>query len=87
MVLFAPIGVFFIRVISGDSIVFKYSIVAKSVAVFLGIPLGVAVLTRFALRWATSPRWYNEVFVKWVSPWSLIGLLFTILVLFGSQGR
>lgn len=80
-------GVFFIRVISGDSIVFEYSIVAKSVAVFLGIPLGAAVLTRFALRWATSPRWYDEVFVKWVSPWSLIGLLFTILVLFGSQGR
>ncbi|KAK5805962.1 hypothetical protein VI817_000220 [Penicillium citrinum] len=87
MVLFAPMGVFFIQVISGDSIVFQYSTAAKSVAVFLGIPLGAAILTRFSLRWATSPRWYDEVFLKWASPWSLIGLLFTILVLFASQGR
>ncbi|GLA79103.1 hypothetical protein AtubIFM55763_001771 [Aspergillus tubingensis] len=87
MVLFAPMGVFFIQVISGDSIAFQYSTAAKSVAVFLGIPLGAAILTRFTLRWATSPRWYDEVFLKWASPWSLIGLLFTILVLFASQGR
>ncbi|KAA8649367.1 hypothetical protein EYZ11_005717 [Aspergillus tanneri] len=86
MVLFAPLGVFFIQVISGDSVQFEYSTAAKSVAVFLGIPLGAAVLTRFTLRWA-SARWYDEVFLKWASPWSLIGLLFTILVLFASQGR
>ncbi|KAB8260191.1 sodium bile acid symporter family-domain-containing protein [Aspergillus pseudonomiae] len=87
MVLFAPMGVFFIEVISGDSIRFEYSTAAKSVAVFLGIPLGAAILTRFVLRWATSARWYDQVFLKWISPLSLIGLLFTILVLFASQGR
>ncbi|KAE8155571.1 sodium bile acid symporter family-domain-containing protein [Aspergillus tamarii] len=87
IVLFAPMGVFFIEVISGDTITFEYSAAAKSVAAFLGIPLGAAILTRFTLRWVTSPRWYNEVFLKWASPWSLIGLLFTILVLFASQGR
>ncbi|RAH67853.1 arsenic resistance protein [Aspergillus aculeatinus CBS 121060] len=88
MVLFAPMGVFFIRVINGDqNIDFQYATAAQSVAVFLGIPLGAAMVTRFALRQATSPRWYDEVFLKWASPWSLIGLLFTILVLFASQGR
>lgn len=65
----------------------SYSVVAKSVAVFLGIPLGAAILTRFSLRKLASPRWYDEVFLKWAAPWSLIGLLFTILVLFASQGR
>ncbi|KAJ5240632.1 arsenical-resistance protein [Penicillium citrinum] len=87
MVLFAPMGVFFIQIISGDSIAFQYSTAAKSVAVFLGIPLGAAILTRFTLRRSISPRWYDEVFLKWASPWSLIGLLFTILVLFASQGH
>jgi ACR3 family arsenite transporter len=87
MVLFAPMGVFFIQVISGDSVGFEYSTAAKSVAVFLGIPLGAAILTRFILRRVASPRWYDQVFLKWASPWSLIGLLFTILVLFASQGR
>lgn len=87
MVLFAPLGVFFIRVISGDSITFEYATAAKSVAVFLGIPLGAAILTRFVLRWKSSAKWYDEVFLKWIGPLSLIGLLFTILVLFASQGR
>ncbi|KAL3264190.1 hypothetical protein ABHI18_001007 [Aspergillus niger] len=64
MVFFAALGVFFIRVISGDNIIFKYSTAVKSVAVFLGSPLGAAVLTQFTLRWATSPRWYDEVFVS-----------------------
>lgn len=87
MVLFAPMGVFFIRIISGDSINFEYATAATSVAVFLGIPLGAAIFTRLVLRWITGARWYDQVFLKWISPWSLIGLLFTILVLFASQGR
>jgi ACR3 family arsenite transporter len=86
MVLFAPLAILCITVIDGDSTQFKYSTAAQSVAVFLGIPLGAAVLTRFTLR-RLSARWYDEVFLKWASPWSLIGLLFTILILFASQGR
>ncbi|OQN95214.1 hypothetical protein B0A48_18778 [Cryoendolithus antarcticus] len=64
----------------------EYSVVATSVGVFLGIPLGAAIVTRFAIR-ALSARWYQDVFLKWIAPWSLIGLLYTILVLFASQGR
>ncbi|GAD93000.1 arsenite efflux transporter [Paecilomyces variotii No. 5] len=87
MVLFAPLGVFFIQVISGDPVSFDYATAAKSVAVFLGIPIGAAILTRFCLRQLIGSRRYDEVFLKWLSPWSLIGLLFTILVLFASQGH
>lgn len=88
MVLFAPMGVFFIRIISGDDVTFEYSAAAKSVAVFLGIPLGAAILTRSVLRQLLGAvKWYDTIFLKWISPFSLIGLLFTILVLFASQGR
>ncbi|KAJ5777902.1 hypothetical protein N7520_001148 [Penicillium odoratum] len=89
MVLFAPLAIFFIKVIghSGSHITLSYATAAKSVAVFLGIPLGAAIITRITLRRITSPRWYDQVFLKWAGPWSLIGLLFTILVLFASQGR
>lgn len=89
MVLFAPLALLFIKVIgrsTGDQDV-DYSTVAKSVGVFLGIPLGAAIVTRFGLRKLTGPKWYEEVFLKYAAPWSLIGLLFTILVLFASQGR
>lgn len=89
MVLYAPMSVFFIRVISGeaDDTDVSYSIVARSVAVFLGIPLGAAVVTRFSLRAMLGVDWYERIFIRFASPWSLIGLLYTILVLFASQGH
>ncbi|KAI4247837.1 MAG: hypothetical protein L6R42_009523 [Xanthoria sp. 1 TBL-2021] len=89
MVLFAPLAILFLRVISGSdaTVDVSYSVVAKSVAVFLGIPLGAAILTRFTLRKVAGPAWYEAYFLKWAAPWSLIGLLFTILVLFASQGQ
>lgn len=89
MVFFAPLAILFLRVISRSStnVDVSYATVATSVAVFLGIPLGAAILTRFSLRTALSPSWYDHVFLKWVAPWSLIGLLFTILILFASQGH
>lgn len=89
MILFAPLAVLFINVISHDSdaITVSYSVVATSVAVFLGIPLAAAILTRFALRALCGPEWYERVFLRFAAPWSLIGLLYTILVLFASQGH
>jgi ACR3 family arsenite transporter len=87
MVLFAPLAILYLRVISGADAKVSYEVVAKSVAVFLGIPLAAAITTRFTLRKFMSPHWYDTVFIKFASPWSLIGLLFTILVLFASQGH
>ncbi|KAJ5085788.1 arsenite efflux transporter ArsB [Penicillium argentinense] len=88
MVLFAPIAIFFIKVIGGSSnATIEYSLAAKSVGVFLGIPLGAAIVTRFGLRSIFGASWYEKKFLAWISPLSLIGLLFTILVLFASQGR
>lgn len=89
MVLYAPLAILFIKVIShaNSEVMVSYTTVATSVAAFLGIPLGAAILTRFALRKLVSASWYDKVFLKWAAPWSLIGLLFTILVLFASQGH
>lgn len=88
MVLYAPLAVLFVKVISGasNSRSIQYQTVATSVAVFLGIPLGAAIVTRFGIR-AINAHWYEKTFLKWVAPWSLIGLLYTILVLFASQGH
>lgn len=89
MVLYAPMAVFFLNVISHSShdASISYSVVATSVAIFLGIPLGAAVITRFTLRALVSKDWYDQTFIRYLSPWSLIGLLYTILVLFASQGK
>ncbi|KAI8648644.1 hypothetical protein NCS57_01476100 [Fusarium keratoplasticum] len=70
MVLFAPLAIFFIRVISHESgtIDISYSVVATSVAVFLGIPLGAAIITRFVLRKVVGPDWYQHAFLKFLAP-------------------
>lgn len=88
MVLYAPLAVLFVNVIGGvgGDVTVSYSTVATSVGVFLGIPLGAAIITRLVIR-LISARWYEKTFLKWIAPWSLIGLLYTILVLFASQGR
>lgn len=88
MVLYAPLAILFVRVISHSqsTVTIQYSTVATSVGVFLGIPLGAAIVTRFAIR-AISSHFYDTVFLIWLAPWSLIGLLYTILVLFASQGH
>lgn len=89
IILYAPLAILFIRVIgrSGAAVDVSYSTVATSVAVFLGIPLGAAIVTRVSARYSLGPKRYDEVVLKWLAPWSLIGLLFTILVLFASQGH
>lgn len=89
MVLYAPLAILFIGIIGNSftTVNASYSTVATSVAVFLGIPLGAAIITRFAVRKLTSPTWYDQTLLKLIAPWSLIGLLYTILVLFASQGH
>ena len=87
MVLYAPLAILFVNVIShGNATEVSYSIVARSVGVFLGIPLGAAIITRFGIR-AINKDFFDKTFLKWLAPWSLIGLLYTILILFASQGR
>jgi ACR3 family arsenite efflux pump ArsB len=84
-----PLAILFIKVISRETgtVAVSYETVATSVAVFLGISLGATILTRLLLRKLAGAEWYEKVFLKWLAPWSLIGLLCTILVLFAAQGR
>ncbi|KAI7496615.1 arsenical-resistance protein ACR3 [Hortaea werneckii] len=92
IVLFAPFAVFYVQVVSGDpsptggSQGELYSKAATSVAVFLGIPLGAAIVARLTLRPLLGEHNYQHYFIRFIGPWSLIGLIYTIIVLFASQG-
>ncbi|KAF1974157.1 arsenical-resistance protein ACR3 [Bimuria novae-zelandiae CBS 107.79] len=87
IVLFAPFAVFYVQVVShGEKTTVSYEKVAQSVGVFLGIPLGAAILTRIVLRRLVGEDRYQRRFIRYMAPFSLIGLLYTIIVLFASQG-
>ena len=61
--------------------------VARTVLVFLGIPLLAGYLTRKIGIRRRGRNWYEQQFVPRISPLTLYGLLFTIVVLFAIQGE
>lgn len=61
--------------------------IAKTVIVFLGIPLVAGYLTRLWGERAKGGDWYDNVFIPRISPIALYGLLFTIVVMFALQGE
>jgi ACR3 family arsenite transporter len=61
--------------------------IAKSVLVFLGIPLLAGYLTRRFGENAKGRNWYETKFLPRIGPWALYGLLFTIVILFALQGH
>ena len=61
--------------------------IAKSVAIFLGIPLVAGYLTRQLLVARKGAAWYDGVFMPRFGPTALLGLLYTIVLMFAMQGH
>lgn len=61
--------------------------VAVSVAIYLGIPFALGMLTRLFLEPKMGTEWYMNKFIPKVSPLALIALLFTIIIMFTYKGQ
>jgi ACR3 family arsenite transporter len=80
---------FFVTVLSslvshGSGVVVALSVwdIARTVFLFLGIPFMAGIVTRSALVKKKGREWYENIFIEKLSPTALIGLLFTIVVMF-----
>ncbi|GAA0346194.1 hypothetical protein GCM10010319_23240 [Streptomyces blastmyceticus] len=60
--------------------------IARSVLIFLGIPLAAGFLTRRLGEKVRGRAWYETKLMPRIGPFALWGLLFTIVVLFALQG-
>jgi arsenite transporter len=92
VIAFSALGWFYLSVLPGwlgleqtglDVSVWE---IARSVLIFLGIPLAAGYLTRRIGEKTKGRAWYETELVPRIGPFALYGLLFTIVILFALQG-
>jgi ACR3 family arsenite transporter len=92
IVAFAGLGYFYLKILpqwlglSSATVEVSVWSIARSVLIFLGIPLAAGYLTRTFGEKARGRVWYESRFLPRIGPFALYGLLFTIVILFALQG-
>lgn len=61
--------------------------IAQTIGIYLGIPFALAVMSRFFIKKYVGDKWFNQKFIPFISPITLIALLFTIIVMFSLKGE
>lgn len=93
IIMYSPLAYFYLNVVpklfGADTAKVDASMgdIAQSVLIFLGIPLAAGVITRFTLIRQRGRTWYDGEFAPRLGRTAMIGLLFTIVVMFSMQGK
>ncbi|MBI5649805.1 MAG: ACR3 family arsenite efflux transporter [Chloroflexi bacterium] len=92
IVMYSPLAYFFLMIVpgwfgmKGTLVNIEMWDIAKSVLIFLGIPLVAGIITRFYFLRTRGKDWYETELMPRLGPTAMIGLLFTIVVMFSMQG-
>ncbi len=92
IIMYSPLAYFYLMVVptwlgfEGTTVDITMWDIAKSVLIFLGIPLAAGIITRFYFLRRKGREWYETELMPRLGPTAMIGLLFTIVVMFSIQG-
>ncbi len=90
---YSVLGYLFLTMVPGwlgskvTSIDISMWLIARNVLIFLGIPLAAGAVTRWTLVKAKGTEWYDNKFMPRLGPTALVGLLYTIVIMFSIQGQ
>lgn len=73
--------------IKGLALPISMAQIAQTVGIYLGIPFVLALVSRFAIKKYLGNKFFNQTFIPFISPLTLIALLFTIVVMFSLKGE
>jgi len=72
---------------AGQAVHIEFWDIAKSVLIFLGIPLAAGIITRYVGIKSRGKTWYEGTLMPKLGPTALLALLFTIVVMFSMKGE
>ncbi len=90
---YALLGYFYLALLPGwlglsqTDVHFALWDIARSVLIFLGVPLALGSLTSLIGRKRKGDAWYEGRSLPRIGPFALYSLLFTVVILFAIQGR
>jgi ACR3 family arsenite transporter len=73
--------------IKGLEVSITIGAIAKSVGIYLGIPFAAGCVSRYTMIQLKGEEWFQHKFIPFISPVTLIALLFTIIVMFSLKGK
>lgn len=81
--LYAPLGRW---LLAANNLTVPWQTIVLSVLVYVGLPLLAGAISRTWILRHKGQAWFNDVFLKYLSPISVIALLTTLVLLFAFKG-
>lgn len=72
---------------NGFEVTISIAQIAESVGIYLGIPFALGIISRYTLIALKGSAWFETKYVPFISPITLLSLLFTIIVMFSLKGE
>ena len=84
LVLYAPLGGYLLGV---NAMPIPWQTILFSVAIYVALPLVTGYFTRKEIIKFKGQDWFNDKFIQWLTPVSIIALLTTLVLLFSFKGK